>query len=45
MGAEYHITVPRHETLKIGTLAAILADVAAYLEIDRQQLAEQLFGR
>lgn len=45
MGAEYHITVPRHETLKVGTLAAILADVAKYLEIDREQLAEQLFGR
>jgi len=27
------------------SLAAILADVAAYLEMDRQQLAEQLFGR
>lgn len=29
----------------MGTLSAILADVAAYLEMDRQALAEELFGR
>jgi hypothetical protein len=41
---EHHITVPRHNPLKIGTLSAILADVAAHLDITRRQLAADLFG-
>ena len=41
--AEHHITIPRHASLKIGTLAAILNDVAEYLEIERAALAENLF--
>lgn len=45
MGAEHHVTIPAHRQLKIGTLAEILSDVAAYLEITREALAEQLFGR
>ena len=44
-GSEHHVTIPRHDLLKIGTLAAILADVAAYLELDRTDLTDQLFGR
>jgi predicted RNA binding protein YcfA (HicA-like mRNA interferase family) len=41
--SEHHITIPRHSPLKIGTLSAILKEVAAYLEIDRQKLTEELF--
>lgn len=41
---EHHITIPLHTSLKVGTLAGILGDVAAYLEIDRETLAEELFG-
>lgn len=44
-GANHHITIPRHGALKIGTLVAILADVGAYLELDRQRLLEELFSR
>lgn len=44
-GREHHVTIPRHGALRVGTLSAILADVAAYLEMDRQALAEELFGR
>jgi hypothetical protein len=43
-GAEHHITIPRHQWLRVGTLGAILADVAAYLEISRSELADRLFG-
>ena len=42
-GAEHQITIPAHKQLKIGTLAAILSDVAGYLEIDREDLALTLF--
>ena len=44
-GSEHHITIPRHKELKVGTLNAILSDVAAYLEMDREELAEDLLGR
>jgi predicted RNA binding protein YcfA (HicA-like mRNA interferase family) len=41
--AEDHITIPAHAELRIGTLAAMPADVAGYLEIDRAELAKLLF--
>jgi predicted RNA binding protein YcfA (HicA-like mRNA interferase family) len=42
-GAEHHVTIPSHSLLKIGTLSAILVDVAAYLEVARAALAKDLF--
>jgi predicted RNA binding protein YcfA (HicA-like mRNA interferase family) len=44
-GSSRHVTVPRHDALKVGTLSAILSDVAVYLELDREDLASQLFGQ
>ena len=44
-GEAHHVTIPRHPSLKVGTLSAILADVAAYLGIDREHLAKELFDR
>jgi predicted RNA binding protein YcfA (HicA-like mRNA interferase family) len=44
-GIEHHITIPRHTKLRVGTLSAILTDIASYLEIEREKLAEDLFGR
>lgn len=43
-GTEHHITIPAHKQLSVGTLSAILGDVASYLEIDRNNLADELFG-
>lgn len=42
-GTEHHVTIPAHQQLKIGTLSAILTDVAAYLEMDRTELLRRLF--
>lgn len=42
--SEHHVTIPLHDPLRIGTLAAILADVAAHQEISRNELMERLFG-
>jgi predicted RNA binding protein YcfA (HicA-like mRNA interferase family) len=42
---EHHITVPRHGSLRVGTLSAILSDVAEHLGIPRQTLLETLFGQ
>ena len=40
----HHVTVPAHDPLKIGTLAAILGDVALHLKIEREDLLRRLFG-
>lgn len=42
---EHHVTVPRHDPLRLGTLASILGDVSAHAGINREILAERLFGR
>jgi predicted RNA binding protein YcfA (HicA-like mRNA interferase family) len=42
-GFEHHITIPGHKSLRVGTLSRILNDIAAYLEIERQKLVEELF--
>jgi predicted RNA binding protein YcfA (HicA-like mRNA interferase family) len=39
---EHHVTIPAHTPLKLGTLAAVLADVAQRLQTDRQSLVERL---
>lgn len=40
---EHHLTIPQHTPLRIGTLSAILADVATHFEITREQLLVRLF--
>jgi predicted RNA binding protein YcfA (HicA-like mRNA interferase family) len=40
---ELHLTIPNHNPIKIGTLAAILTDVSAQLEIPRDDLIHRLF--
>lgn len=40
---EHHITIPAHNPLKVGTLAAILRDVAEHLSLSRDELAAELF--
>jgi len=41
--SEHHVTVPAHGTLKVGTLSAILGDVAAHLRTTREALMQRLF--
>lgn len=40
----HHITVPNHDPLRIGTLAAILDGVAAHHGLTREELLQRLFG-
>lgn len=44
-GHLHHITIPNHDSLRVGTLNAILSEVADYLKMDRSELAKELFGR
>ena len=43
-GGQHHVTVPNHNPIKVGTLSGILADVAAHLQLSREELARRLFG-
>ena len=43
-GTEHHLTVPRHKPLRVGTLSSIVNEVAAYLEVEKQNLVDDLFG-
>lgn len=40
---DHHLTIPRHDPLRVGTLSAILGDVAEHFETTRQQLVTLLF--
>jgi predicted RNA binding protein YcfA (HicA-like mRNA interferase family) len=44
-GGEHHLTIPDHASLRVGTLASILGDVAVHLKIERSALAAELFER
>ena len=41
---EHHITIPQHNPLRVGTLATVLADIAAHFELSRDELLDRLFG-
>lgn len=43
-GGEHHVTIPNHDPLRIGTLASILAAIAAHYGIDRDALMKQLLS-
>jgi predicted RNA binding protein YcfA (HicA-like mRNA interferase family) len=42
-GFEHCITIPRHKSIKVGTLGSILDDIASYLEVDKAGLVRELF--
>jgi predicted RNA binding protein YcfA (HicA-like mRNA interferase family) len=42
-GGEHHVTIPRHNPLRVGTLAGILDDVAAHFGISRDELIAKIF--
>lgn len=41
---EHHVTIPRHDPLRIETLGGILGDVAAHFGQSRDEIVEQLFS-
>lgn len=44
MGGEHRVTIPAGGPLRVGTLAAILSDVADHQGITRADLEARLFG-
>ncbi len=43
--SEHHVTIPNHDPLRIGTLAATLESVARHHGLSRDALLEQLFSK
>jgi len=41
---QHHITIPNHDPLKIGTLSAILGDIANYLGKTKEEVIQELFS-
>lgn len=41
---EHHVTIPNHDPIKIGTLSAILSDVAQFRNQTKEELTAQIFG-
>jgi hypothetical protein len=41
---QHQLTIPNRDPIKVGTLAAIVADVSAQLDMPRDELMRILFG-
>ncbi len=41
---EHHLTIPNHDPIKIGTLSAIISDIAETHQISKQELVDKIFG-
>ncbi len=41
---QHHVTIPAHDPLKIGTLSAILRNVAEHFGLTKDEFLEQMFG-
>ena len=43
VNGEHSITIPDHPFIKIGTLSAILSEVANHQKVSKEELAEKIF--
>ncbi len=39
----HHVTIPSHSSLKIGTLSAVIRDIAGHHEMKKDDLMNELF--
>jgi predicted RNA binding protein YcfA (HicA-like mRNA interferase family) len=44
LNGQHHITIPNHDPLKIGTLSAIISDIAQHFDKTRNEMFQELFG-
>jgi len=44
LNGEHHITVPNHSPIKIGTLSAILNELAIHFRKTKDELMHEIFG-
>ena len=43
VNGEHHITIPNHSPLKVGTLSAILNDIATHHGLNKSELINMIF--
>jgi predicted RNA binding protein YcfA (HicA-like mRNA interferase family) len=43
LNGEHHATIPRHDSLRAGTLSSILRDIAEHHELSKNELTDLLF--
>ncbi|MFZ5971182.1 MAG: type II toxin-antitoxin system HicA family toxin [Bacteroidota bacterium] len=41
---QHHITIPMHNPIKVGTLSAILNEIATAHQLEKEKVIERLFG-
>ena len=41
---QHHITIPNHNPIKIGTLSAILNDIALHFDTQKEEVINKIFG-
>jgi len=41
---EHHVTIPAHDAIRVGTLAAILRDLCEHHDLSREALLAELFS-
>ena len=41
---EHHLTIPSHSSLRVGTLSAILSEIAAHLQREKSEIVKELWG-
>jgi predicted RNA binding protein YcfA (HicA-like mRNA interferase family) len=41
---EHHLTIPNHSPIKLGTLSAILGDVAKHFNLSKDEALKKLLG-
>ena len=44
LNGEHHVTIPDHDSLRVGTLSGILREVEAHVGLSREGLLAKLFG-
>ena len=42
---EFHLTIPKHNPLRAGTLNNILKDLSLHLKLEKDKMIETLFSR
>jgi len=45
LGGEHHITIPSHPLLRVGTLNAILSEIAWHFKIDKAKLIQKMWSK
>jgi len=41
---EHHVTVPNHSSIRLGTLASIINDIALHFKKSKEEIASEIFS-